>query len=590
MSPSASPTPSPSLSASPSPNGLSAYWLSDLQKLPAENLLRKSPSPITLSSARQETVAFQVILENTGPTSVTAAVSLSPLKIAGSTSSPVSVQLFRAHYLQIKGLSRLSYETYDERHIPLALQRPYTISAGKAIGAGTWTDRPDHDKSYPDPLPPISNGSSVTVAPNRSQSVWVDLYVPKGTAPGSYTGTLTVGSISMSVTLGVHALVLPDRPTFRFWAHMDDNNLALRFGVNDRAHRDQVHQLAHEHGFDLSDTKLGQDAPPPTEWQDRLTGALYTPARGYNGRGQGVGNQTLSIGPYGSWNWTQDQATMLSKATAWRQWLTANAPATKASLYLIDESSNYALIEQLAGWVKPSGLTTFATLPIPAVSNVPSLTAWASWITVGRTSWTDLVTAAKNRGVSFGLYNGKRPAFGSFAIEDEGTAMHANLVGNVKLGSESLFYWSCCYFNDYQGGRGQTDVWKTAATFSGALSTSSVLGETGWNHSNGDGVLFYPGTDNLYPASSLGLNQMVSSIRAKLIRRALQDLDYLALAKEKKPTETMALIRSLVPEVGWELDVYSTSDPTYVHKGPSWPIDALTWELARETAKGYALQ
>jgi AraC-like DNA-binding protein len=68
---------------------------------------------------------------------------------------------------------------------------------------------------------------------------------------------------------------------------------------------DRHFQLAHRHRISLID-----DYTPPEKmnraWTARLSGELFTPARGYRGPGQGVGNNVYSIGTYGSWPWQEE--------------------------------------------------------------------------------------------------------------------------------------------------------------------------------------------------------------------------------------------------------------------------------------------
>src|SRR5207237_2887618 len=99
------------------------------------------------------------------------------------------IELFYVRYLQIKGLSKLSYETYDERHVPKRMRRPWT---GNGAGSGTWQDRPDHDKFYPEIAVPLELVPTFTIGAGSNQSIWVDVYIPKTVPAGTYTGNLVV--------------------------------------------------------------------------------------------------------------------------------------------------------------------------------------------------------------------------------------------------------------------------------------------------------------------------------------------------------------------------------------------------------------
>jgi hypothetical protein len=179
------------------------------------------------------------------------------------------------------------------------------------------------------------------------------------------------------------------------------------------------------------------------------------------------------------------------------------------------------------------------------------------------------------------MYNGKRPANGSFATEDDGVALRELAWAQYKKNVDRWYYWEATYYNDYQGGRGETNVFQTAATFSGAISNSASLGQTGWNHSNGDGLLFYPGTDTVFPAESLGLEGPVASLRLKHWRRGIQDVDYIALAHAVNPALTQAVVNRMVPKALWDYGIANPSDPTYVRTDISWSIDPEDWEQAR---------
>ncbi len=112
--------------------------------------------------------------------------------------------------------------------------------------------------------------------------------------------------------------------------------------------------------------------------------------------------------------------------------------------------------------------------------------------------------------------------------------------------------------------------------------TDAVLGETGNNYSNGDGVMFYPGTDTAYPAESYGVQGPLASLRLKYWRRGIQDVDYLALAQQKDPVKTQQILNQIVPKALWEYGVNDPSDPTWVRTDISWSNDPDVWEAARK--------
>ena len=109
-----------------------------------------------------------------------------------------------------------------------------------------------------------------------------------------------------------------------------------------------------------------------------------------------------------------------------------------------------------------------------------------------------------------------------------------------------------------------------------------MIGETGgFNYSNGDGVLMYPGTDLVFPAENRGIDGPIASLRMKHWRRGIQDVQYLALAMQVDPAATQAIIDRLVPRVMWEIGVTDESDPSFVNLPPSWSNDPEVWERGR---------
>jgi hypothetical protein len=128
----------------------------------------------------------------------------------------------------------------------------------------------------------------------------------------------------------------------------------------------------------------------------------------------------------------------------------------------------------------------------------------------------------------------------------------------------------------------QTNLFQQAQTFGCYSDDDAVQGETGWNYTNGDGVLFYPGTDLRYPGDSYGLLGPLASLRLKLWRRGIQDVDYLTMAAAIDPVRTAEIVDEIIPQVLWELGVESEEDPTYVYSDISWSTDPDVWEAARE--------
>ncbi len=612
---------------------LSAVWANDGGDKVAQGELRATAnangvrnsiwdgSTIRIFGAKNEVVNFNLVLEASGGAS-NVNVSLNTLTgPGGATIGSVTatgdqvfnyvnrnIELFYIRYLQLKGVSTFAYENYDERHVPRRMRRPW---AGQGIGAGTWANRPDHDAMYPDIAVPLELVPTFTIAAGQNQSVWGDIYIPKASAAGVYTGTITVkegGAVTrqIPIQLTVRNFTLPDSPSAKTMLYFSSSNISRRYvgaafpaptsaaGNQARQVRDRHFLMAHRHkisliGDDPNDCGSPGDAPC-AEWIARLNGSLFTAANGYAGPGVSVGNNVYSIGTYGSWGWKAgNQSVMNLHTDAWATWFNQNSPSTEYFLYLADESPATAQMETWSQYILNNpgpgrNVKSFATARLPsAAGSMPSLDIVASTLGVGITSqWQPLVdsytTAARKR---FYMYNGHRPATGSFATEDDGVALREIAWVQYKKKINRWFFWESTYYDNYQGHMGQTNVFRTALTFGTYSSDNASLGQTGLNYTNGEGVLFYPGTDQMFPADSYGVNGPFASLRLKHWRRGIQDVDYLTMAASINPSAVQTLVNSMVPKALWEYGVSDPADPTWVRTDISWSTDPDVWESAR---------
>ncbi|MFI5297107.1 MAG: glycoside hydrolase domain-containing protein [Polyangiales bacterium] len=451
---------------------------------------------------------------------------------------------------------------------------------------------------------PLELVPTFDVAKGQNQSIWCDMYIPKGTAPGVYSGSLTVtesGALthSIPIQLTVRKFALPDVASAKTMLFRGDDSNKRYFagsGPTDAQAsllRDRHFLLAHRHKISMID---GDDAAtsdqPSAEWARRLDGSLFTAANGYAGPGVGTGNGVYSIGTYGSWSWKTSEADMWTHADAWATWFSAHAPDTDYFLYLADEpgSSQFPQLQQWASWIHADtgpgkALKSFSTVSLlDAQASMPDLDIVASAEYVGDPAkWLPAVaTISADPTKRFWMYNGERPGQGTTDLEDDGIAMREISWGLFKRGITRHFEWESTYYDDFQGGSGETDVWNHAANFSGfPYKNDPIEGEWGTNHTNTNGLLFYPGTDLLFPTSGYNVAFPIASLRLKHWRRGIQDADYLTLATAKDSAAVTAIVQALVPKVLWEYGVDSTSDPTYVHTDISWSNNPDDWEAAR---------
>jgi len=248
----------------------------------------------------------------------------------------------------------LSYDHYQELLVPERLRRPLDQD-GQAKGG--WENRPDHDRSYPDILVSIELHPTFGIARGTSQSIWADIYVPKGTPAGIYEGVVTVttqGSEakSLSVKRQVYPMTLPDLPTAKTMLHrsMEDinkryigssylDNATMEDLRRSRKVIDRHFQMSHRHRISLIHEHI-QIPLMDRVWGERLDGTLFKPDRGYAGPGVGVGNNVYSIGTYGTWDWkAAGKEAVWANTDDWLRYFEKKALKTPTEFFCISRTS-----------------------------------------------------------------------------------------------------------------------------------------------------------------------------------------------------------------------------------------------------------
>jgi len=232
------------------------YYASDSYEGPTSGRLRaKSPvwdaagRTITLRGARNEFVAFQIIIENTGAEPL---AGVRP-QIAGLTGPEdfdvgSNVRMFRQHYMQLAREMKDSWNMTGE------------------VGPKFW---------YPEVLVPFSIAGQVpfsipdpklSIAGQKNQAVWVDIYVPHQQKPGRYAGTVRVAAqgaaaVVLKLSLEVLPLTLPDKLTFAIDMMSSARPIAgyWKLGLRSKDHmktylqlEEKFFQLFHEHRCTLN--------------------------------------------------------------------------------------------------------------------------------------------------------------------------------------------------------------------------------------------------------------------------------------------------------------------------------------------------
>lgn len=568
---------------------------------------------------------------------VSAGIVSTATLITGVTNYANPIEVFYVRYLPIDGMTQLSWDgtEVDQRDAPERFRRPCTVNVNGtcvANGGTLWTDRPDNQKHLPEILVPYEAvvASSFTVYASSSQAIWFDVWVDTRLPAGTYTSQITVKegvsvSTRIPVSLTVNNFTLPDIPSKKAITYITPYNINYRHqnehfpatpgsGVYLQT-RQNYAKMLHRHKFSAiigsnCCTTCGSTLPCP-EFAARLNGSLYSPASGYTtGPGVGIGDRFMSIGTYGNWpspTWSSSTVAgangFCTNVDAWSTAMSAY-PACRPFLYLSDEPASLVNTEKWANW-----MSTACTMP-GATINSMATASWAdtkasaahlnlpvstTFLRASSATWQTASDYYQTVGTTQAwIYNSHPSATGSvFATEDDGIAPVTIFWAMQKKNVPTWFGWSADYWTDSnnsgQPNSNDNDIFNKAKTFGYDLwdgvtpSSSPTKGHTGFGYSNGDGVLLYPGHDISPNATSdYGFDGPIASWRLKMLRRGIQDADYMALAAAVNPSATSAIVNSMVPRVLWEQYCFDSLDCTYAYGGRSWTNEASAWEDARE--------
>lgn len=175
-------------------------WGEDVNEKVFPNTVRPADAEtgVSIAAARDEYEGgFAVVRSASG---LTVTPSISDL-VGPGTIPAANVELFRVEYIQLQTRS-------------------------------TGVDRHEAGGRYPDPLQPI-NGP-IVIPPNETTAIYVLVHVPSDAAPGSYSGTLDLGSegqVPVSVEV---APVTASRDQYTMVARFNQVALSKALGVPER--------------------------------------------------------------------------------------------------------------------------------------------------------------------------------------------------------------------------------------------------------------------------------------------------------------------------------------------------------------------
>jgi len=501
---------------------------------------------VTLGSARNEYVAFQIVIRSGQDELKDVTVVAGDLQGPGNAVIPVgNIDLFLEHYLNVKVTSRSD---------------PGNIFRGVTPGEHPTQMVPFNAKKY---------GAPFVIGAGRNQPVWVDIYVPEDAVPGPYKGTFKVkigGKVTseIKVAMTVWKFTLPHETHFRTFLYTGPENLRwghhLTEGWDDPSQGplyDAYFQMAHQHRLNFQ--------PTAGSGFDEVFVRLY---KYYDGSafkdrvGKGVGQNLALITPEGGSE--QEFKDFAKKIVA--ECETKKFQTTVVS-YIWDEphsDADFAESKKRCKWVHDAvgnKLLTFIATP-----------QWQRYdagdVNIFSEPAAEDIQKIAERGGDVWAVNGGYGA-GPY-VDSPGFGGRSIVLMNWKMKLGGWQFWDCCYWLDKQCLRKKgfsyakananpsqwmTDVWNDPMTFDETRKPGYP--ERYAIRINGDGVLFYPGFE-------VGINGPVAGYQMKSLRRGAQDYEYLWLLREKgMEREANAILATICPAPG------------------KWNEDPESWEKAR---------
>ncbi|BBE20225.1 hypothetical protein AQPE_4416 [Aquipluma nitroreducens] len=512
---------------------------------------------IHLKGLYNETLACQVIIETdtNGADGIEIAidppVNAATGKVIGGNTlkygTAGSIEIYTEHYLHVRNPTKPNWFYGSPASAPK-----------KMTG---W---------IPDALIPVDavsglGGFPVDIEPLQNQGFWVDISLPrdqKKISPGIYNGIVQIlqnGKFVKEIPLEITLLpyYLPDENQTNIW--MYTGNIYAYYPELSHQQVDKMIKFeGHRHRIDIEGGFVANQSPFSNEIMNNylpyLDGSAYTPANGYHGSGEGIGEKIFPIGMYGATVMGNTKECVQKQADLWVDWFTKKTPDVTYFWYITDEpaENKFPWIKERAEWVK-SNFGTGKSLPIFTTTSYQkelsgAIDIWAGFDGVDLTILPDI----RKKGGDHWFYNGNRPRYGALILEGTAVDLRVNSWILYKYGINAHFIWEGAQWqHNMQGPKAHLhqNMYENPLTF-----INEHL-----EFCNGDGILFYPGRMPFYPNEDRALNRIFPSIRLKNIRRGQQDACIMWMAQQKVGKErVISIIQKVVPKALSEVSMKDT--------------------------------
>ena len=288
-----------------------------------------------------------------------------------------------------------------------------------------------------------------------------------------------------------------------------------------------------------------------------------------------MGNSLFSINTYGC-RFGDTEEDYRRESDRWVTWFEEHAPKVEYFVYLTDEPHSerrFAWVRERASWIHNNPgpgkrLPVFVTKwPLPELQGSVDI-----WCAPAANVEQAPYEAALKRGEKYWLYAAYRPRTPGDVTDEYGIAWRLKPWIAHKHGVQRWFTWESTHWtpngNEVPNDRPK-DIWNDPVTFS--AGTADTTG-------NGDGTLFYPGEDKVFPDQDRGYPGPMASLRMKMYRRGIQDYEYMWLAEQAgHQADVAALVTKLLPKTLWELPGGDANGPDL----PRWSNSNAVYEAAR---------
>jgi len=505
-------------------------------------------SSADIACARGEYESFQVVVtaENGNLDNVDAAVS-SLRSEGGVQIAADNLCLYREIYIPIRHSSPRATCPPGLTPDPLVpFVNPYTK---EPIREPRWKDKGREGPRF--------GAAGFDLWQDYHQPLWVDVYIPKDTAPGFYTGTVTVRAANakpadLPVRVEVWDFELPDGPTHE--NHFGGVDRVAQYLELDaasdafRAIEDRYFEMMAAHRINppipsrLYPKPADDGAISMEEAADRTLAEFI---ERYH-----ITNVQVPSAPFGE-ILGADREKALHFYRSWYQYLEKKGWAARAYLYMLDEPNDpeaYEQVRRLGALVHEAAPALRCLVVEQPYTQDPKwgtldgavdiwcpLFGFVHEASVNRVkaqgddvwSYTALVQPAPPYHPEYEIVKGDNPPY--WQIDFPLLSYRIAPWLNRRYAITGLLYWSSVYW-----GSPDRNPWDDPGF------------RIAWN---GEGALFYPGND-------AGIEGPVASMRLKNLRDGMEDYEYFALLEARGGADKVdEIVKTAVPTWGrWDQD------------------------------------